>query len=764
MGLISITLRDSIQGDLKIDTPENWDDLDLEISRSKKFHGIIQNFVKEFVFRGNAVPWLINIKNTQGLAASTRVYLYRLDENIGEYVLLFDGFLDWKTLKPSRSQDRVTLAMATKPDKITEDFNNNLKTKISLQSQNDLNGDLVALFDEKTDVLFHSLPILKKTIVENDQNSTISMIETGMPDSGWVDLGTTKYYWFWTIDYDNETLTEVTEYHNYINGLLWELEDYNTLSSASEIAEILHSPYSNNLFILETTERGEYFLRFTGRLTLNVELASGAGNSYRFGFIYVRAKDVLGQNTIIDAGFMGTPQTGTLTAGTSLNTSIFSLYGNTFLDVEKGEEFYIFPFFELLIEGDVTFNNLDLTIDQAKLEFEATTVDFEYNVTTVLMHEAFSRAFNIITGKKDAVQSTFFGRTDSLPRSYASDGKGSIQCVTNGYQLRGYPLTDILIAGDIVVGRPIELSFEDLYDAENSKYNLGLEIADEVCTIEEKAYFYDDATVIDLGCFIDVETELLLDELYLHVSQENNWKNTENALSGLDEFVSSREYNTGLSEVENKLELSYTFLHDGYSIETTKRQRFQAESLKETQKDEDVFCIKLRRNSDPDPYYFKTDRWDALDVDNMWESVTGVKFPEWAFNVAFSFGRTIRNWGNVLVNTLSESYNKTLKILRHSANNKLQSKLLSETEVVLDNQDLAKEDLGDGIYGIYLYKIEGPLELSKVQEVLANPKSKFQFNCSDSLIYTGYLSKFSVNVETLKCDIELKSTYNSLLQ
>ena len=53
-----------------------------------------------------------------------------------------------------------------------------------------------------------------------------------------------------------------------------------------------------------------------------------------------------------------------------------------------------------------------------------------------LLYETFAKICRLLTGQDNSFESNFFGRTDSEPDQYGSDGDGSLTTVTNGRNIR----------------------------------------------------------------------------------------------------------------------------------------------------------------------------------------------------------------------------------------------------------------------------------------------------------------------------------------
>jgi hypothetical protein len=113
-----------------------------------------------------------------------------------------------------------------------------------------------------------------------------------------------------------------------------------------------------------------------------------------------------------------------------------------------------------------------------------------------LVYESLATQLEAITEQNDVLVSEYFGRTNSMPRQYKTNGGGSLLALTNGYLLRG--LSELK--------NPIS-SFKDSYDSLNAVYNLGMGIEQiggfEFVRIEPKSYFFDTGIVHEL---MDVAT------------------------------------------------------------------------------------------------------------------------------------------------------------------------------------------------------------------------------------------------------------------
>lgn len=239
------------------------------------------------------------------------------------------------------------------------------------------------------------------------------------------------------------------------------------------------------------------------------------------------------------------------------------------------------------------FMSLTANPDSGNLIFYLPTQCEPTDAKTYFIHEALSRNAEIISDGCLKVHSEYFGRTDSQPYAFPSDGCGGLEVITNGLKLRTARKTDGSEPAMFV-------DFKKLFEGLRSIHNVGLGSTtingQDVIEIEHIDHFYQFNVLMTLS---DVkELELSFDKSRAYSVIEVGYNNWSSEFSGgLDEFLTTREYRTEskslpTTEDQGKLKIVSELIASGYAIETTRRQGATTTDYKY---DNNIFLICVER-------------------------------------------------------------------------------------------------------------------------------------------------------------------------
>lgn len=347
---------------------------------------------------------------------------------------------------------------------------------------------------------------------------------------------------------------------------------------------------------------------------------------------------------------------------------------------------------------------------------------------SLLVFEAFARVAQSITDNADAFRSTLYGRTDSEPFSYDDDGDASLRSIVNGFQIRQFPLEE----------KPIFASFKDLFTTFEAIDNIGVGIEDNKIVVEKKSYFYNNTIVITLDSVADIKKSIARE--YYYNEFENGfakWENEE--VNGLDEFNSKRKWTLPITVIKNKLSKLATYIGSGYAIEFTRRKTYVANSTVDWKYDNDNFVIVVRRNG----IAFEADRDQDFDSDEF----VNILDPATAYNLKISPKRTLKNWGYVLRAGIERYLSKSIKFAFGEANYLMESKLTTEPETVIENEDILGSELDAPLWLPEYYEFDAVLTTLQIQAIKANPYGVIKFSKTGVDHMSGYLLNCKITVD-----------------
>jgi len=340
----------------------------------------------------------------------------------------------------------------------------------------------------------------------------------------------------------------------------------------------------------------------------------------------------------------------------------------------------------------------------------------------MLAHEVGARLTEAITGQPDSFVSDFLGRTDSQPRQYPADGRGSLLFFTNGAQIRNFPWGE----------RPPVTTYKKWYAGMDATYCLGtgIEIVEgkERIRVEPRSYFYRPEVVLTLGKVTNLHK--VSASAYAYNQAEfgyTKWQTESD--NGLDEFNSRRAYALPLTKVKKKYSAISEFIAGGYSIETTRRQQYNLGTDKDTSKDDDLYVICVLR----DGTSFVTERNTAF------AEIANVISPETVYNARISPSRMALNHAGNLKAGLLHQLDKYIKFTTGEGNYRMASRLLNETKIITENQDFLIAELPDPIGYPEIYTFSYGLQPHEIQQIKNNPYGLVQFEDSLGNIKQGYL-------------------------
>jgi hypothetical protein len=201
-----------------------------------------------------------------------------------------------------------------------------------------------------------------------------------------------------------------------------------------------------------------------------------------------------------------------------------------------------------------------------------------------LINETISRVIEAISDNELKVFSEYYGRTNSLPYSFAQNGCGSLRALTTGMDIRGVKQKD-------GADPALFISMKDLFEDLSALDNIGMGMdGDSLVRIENWKHFYK-PTIIHQCTGVDKITyQIKSDEIYsIFRIGYDKWEAEE--YNGLDEFLTQREFRTSLSQVQNTLEKMCRLITSGYAIEVTRRK---FNNSKDWRYDQDKFLICLK--------------------------------------------------------------------------------------------------------------------------------------------------------------------------
>jgi hypothetical protein len=481
-----------------------------------------------------------------------------------DFETFYEGQLEMQTW----TTDDVFTKVNIKPRGILETVKNRLDTKVDLFANETLDGTSIDDWEFGADheITMHSQEILFKANLIMDGGSY------GQGAAGFLPLGGTDSLFcefpLELTDYDELGVSPMTSLFVAYDGFgepEWIYEntgDENVVfdlnfNFVGTISEICTKARDHQLLIRYKVEGGFY-----GTTSHNIE-------SYLFastgaGVLYSQSINLTGQ----------VPS----------------------LTIQPGERLYVFAeFFDYTTAvgpGSASptvimeFTECEVILSQVSTTEDTTAKAFA-------VFEAGAQIARVITDQDDSFRSNIFGRTNSSPYSYDENGCGSFTGISNGFMVRGYPIT-----GDNA--RTIRMSMNDYFRGLNPIWNLGMGIEKSgdnyYVVVDGKEYFYDvSTTIMTIDNIPNLKKSEAPEYYYNRINAGYELWETE-FTAGLDEFNSKRQFDTGIKAVNNPLEIISPLVAAGYRIERARRNRFSDSFSEDSEDDEDNYIICLSNN------------------------------------------------------------------------------------------------------------------------------------------------------------------------
>lgn len=238
------------------------------------------------------------------------------------------------------------------------------------------------------------------------------------------------------------------------------------------------------------------------------------------------------------------------------------------------------------------FDTTVLNIQWDPLTFfkaETTKVTSAAKANVYMVHETLSRTVESITNGCAKVKSAYYGRTDSQPFSFDTDGCGSRRCLTSGLKLRNAP-------------NPVfSPNLQDLIQGLQNIDNIGMGMEPDttpggqwVLRVEDLPYFYQDNEI--MRCAAVANGTIVINPGRAYGSLKIGYKKWQTQANfGLDEYNSDRQYRTSLTSVSTVLDITSGLVAGEYALTQVVGEQAGDTSNADTTYDDEIFIICLTR-------------------------------------------------------------------------------------------------------------------------------------------------------------------------
>lgn len=723
--------------DIEIEEPQGFADIILNVKRDDNWHGIFfEASASELSFYGIAATYLKDKKNTQGLKSDVTFKALQACGIYDEPEIIFEGKLDFGKYSETCG-DSCLVEIPVEQTGCLMTLRNRYDQKLDLDATTTFNK--LSALQPYTRLNFEMELPAKALDVRAEGNVSLSGDSDGITDtellSGYVHIRPV---------YERDIFNSIDT--GQISSVTSSFSINQAFGGLPPSPQIL---FEDNINCFSGV--ADYEIRLKGHFTAD-------GNN---DFLWAKLRwlewfpidpdDTLGPNATVIQEFDILPPTGP--GGWS--RPIDEIYDHTFtgtVELKFGYGYYAVLEIAVL-PGDFTINN---TFDpETYFRVSAVKVCPPTNSNVYAINETLSRVTEAITDNCLRVKSDYYGRTDSQPYSSTSDGCGSLRITTSGLKIRRAPAPAFFA------------SLKDLFDGLRGIDNIGMGIEDNPfipgfnwLRIEPVEYFYQDEEILALP-FVPQPKIAVQEQLHYSNIKSGYQKWEVEKVNGLDEPNSNREYRTGLSSVNNTIDITSKLIAGSYPIEVTRQQSFANTGAADTTYDNETFIICVDRDGSD----FIVERGN---IDNP----ANVFSPQTLYNWRIRPFSNLMRWFKSIANSypnLNDSANKLF--FSSGTGNYLAGGQLSETTCKLENgvktenRDLAKSDFINADFATPLWKPEYatfkyPLSVANYKTLKSKPYGYISFQCGTGEWKKGYIQNLHYRLNKGEADFTLKIKYS----
>jgi hypothetical protein len=700
------TLYNATKGSLVLSSePKGWEDVDILLRRDSKYHGVFREVTIKLGFWGDGKDYIDDVYNTQGIEVDV-ILTWEVDQNnSGTYEEFYIGIIDldsWETSGPTGQRDSFTEVNIIEQG-IWQTVKNRLTTKVNLSQLTTLNGTVVPQLSKAPyDLTLHSKAIRYSTLFENDDN--IGVANDYIPTYG-----------------QNAIITDI--YFNAPFQIKY--------SEFGEYQEPTAPYHPNGDFIFEADTTDDLIIDYD----VAVDFIEGCDSLSRSFSIQLALR--VGATTYVLDG----PNSFGPTTVNPINVSYSASGSQTISGINPGDQVFLYVNISNYTLGSgppaTSICRFKHTWSEGFIKISKDTTTAATTSKAFAIHETGAQIARVITDQTDAFRSEYFGRTNSEPNSYASNGCGAYNAITNGFQIRQFPLAE----------RPVYMSMEDYFEGLNAIYNLGLGIeaggSGYVIRVEPKEYFYSTDVLFQLPNIPELKTSNAKAYYYNDIEiGYTKWTNDE--LNGLDEFNTKRIYSNTLKNTSQKLTAMSTLVGSGYALEFARRQLYVDAPTTDYEYDNDNFIICLNRDSLNLDTAEKNEKYTG--------SVSNLISPETSYNLRISPARNLLRWLNVTCASILKYAAREIKFTYGEGNYVMGSEFNADTcpgnynnDNLTENQNIVWDSTSADVAPIWepiYYDFKYPLSFSQYKAIKANPTKCLEISRSE----TDYIKAFIIEI------------------
>lgn len=320
------------------------------------------------------------------------------------------------------------------------------------------------------------------------------------------------------------------------------------------------------------------------------------------------------------------------------------------------------------------------------------------NLKFSFIHDVAERLMYIITGRKDAFYSKFYGRTEL--EDYTEDGEGGLIGLISGLWIRNFDESSDKY-------KSLLHSLKNLITTCKAVNNVGVGIETinykQRLRIEELRYFYQNEVVVELPFKLsNVNREI--DESSFYSSLEFGYEHGGNGEDkmGLDEPNTRTNWISPIKKSSNKYVSLSKDRSDEYEMERLRRRPQKFYPDEDTTGDTTNWLLDLKRSGNN----YEQKDWN----DRLNELPYGIYSPETYRSMYFTPLQMLRRHAWVFKNGMGIYKDRFIKYINSVSNSKLTTFFIGDEKALPENGDIKVEDLDRCPFSNWRIRADHPID------------------------------------------------------
>ena len=686
--------------------PIGWKEDDLELDRHKDYHGIFTNFTNNLEFINEAKDYIDRAYKVGGI---------NTDLTLTKSVLVDDGDdVIFKTRYTAKADFSTMSKTATK---LSIKFNSNNLAELIKSHESD-----------------------EFEIESTDVNNPLTSIDDDFIDPLVLDKVEIKGR---EILLSGESVNNTDEqFYRSINSLIPRTKLISTSIPRFSSVDLSDAPFldvkASNMFFVDSVDNTEETKQF--KLTYDLEFdGSTSTEPLQVLLIKYQRNIPLSKYDPIESTLLyEVPATNNV-------ASIHSFNGVIDLVAEWNQGFVIW------VSGDNTY------VKMYKYDLKITRESFyekSPNLDCIFSHDLSSRLMYILTGRKDAYYSKYFGREEL---GYSEDGEAGLIALMSGFWVRAFDKSSEKY-------KPLKISLKDQIESNRAVFNTGIGIETvgnkERLREEDLKYFYQNEVAVKLPNQIKNEKRTVDKDLFFSglTFGYNKVFDYENQV-GLDEPNTKTDYVSPIRKSTKKYKKTSKIRADEYPFELIRRKPQVNFPLEDTKYDSDNWFKDLKRTNFQG--YEEKDYTDRLQ-----ELPTGIYSPETFRSSFFTPLRMLMRHAWVFRAGIEVYLDRKIKYISKDKNSTLRTHATTDWSKALDkpyaeNEAILVGDLERSRFLPEIVEFEHPVSdelmewingtttmvINGSEEEVPNMYFKFEYQNENGILERGYLLNLKPNKE-----------------